>query len=303
MVTKSTVTDLCERVNYSDIVQELTTVQELSERVPISEHSGVLSECSRWNDLKVFVKTLTVDDPDALARFRHEARVAASLQHPQVVPLLATTPTQLIFPYLPGGTLREALQGGPMTVGQATEVTLGVLGAVVYMHSVGVTHHDLKPENVLLLGGQPKWDAVRIIDFGMSHSRDLPLDIHSGTRMGTPHFMAPEQFRGVRGDSRSDIYSVGVLLFDCLAGYPPFDDALGWLAGINTERLDLPGPQELQDVIAAALARDPADRPATAAEMQRLLVQARTALGLPALEQPAAEPEQDQPERPVRNAL
>ncbi|GGL76894.1 serine/threonine protein kinase [Deinococcus aerolatus] len=272
-----------KHLTYSKAVQELTHSQELESRTPLAERGGVRSEAARWRGQPVFVKTLMVDDPDARARFHHEGRVAASLSHPGIVPLLASSPTQLLFPFIEGGTLRERLEGGPLSVEQATEVTLGLLFGVMYLHGQGVTHQDLKPENVLLAGGRAGRDAVRIIDFGMSHARHLPLDIHSGTRMGTPHFMAPEQFYGMRGDARSDLYSLGVLLFDCLAGMPPYQDALGWLAGIHTNRAELPGPDALHPLLRCALARDPAQRPHSAPAMLRLLCLARQELGLSAL--------------------
>ena len=261
-------------------MQELTHTPTLSIRQAISEQSGVRCESALWQGRPVFVKTLGVDDPGALARFQHEGRVAASLRHPQIVSPLSTFETQLIFPFVQGGTLRDCLMRGALDAEQATEVALGVLNAVAYLHAQGITHHDLKPENVLLAGGEPGFWNVRVIDFGMSHSRELPLDIHSGTRMGTPHFMAPEQFRGVRGDPRSDLYSVGVLLFDCLAGYPPFEDALGWLAGLHQNLAPLPGPEVLHPLLSSTLARDPARRPGSATELRSGLCQARHSLGL-----------------------
>lgn len=261
-------------------MQELADNLALTARQAISEQSGVRCESALWKGCPVFVKTLTVDDPDALARFQHEGRVAASLGHPQIVSPLAVSGTQLVFPFVEGGTLRDCLLRGTLSAGQATEVALGVLNAVSYLHAQGITHHDLKPENVLLVGGEPHFWNVRVVDFGMSHARHLPLDIHSGTRMGTPHFMAPEQFRGVRGDPRSDLYSVGVLLFDCLAGSPPFDDPLGWLAGLHQNLAPLPGPAALHAVLHTTLARDPAQRPGSAHELRFQLCQARLQLGL-----------------------
>lgn len=270
------------------VVEELPTVQEMHGRVRLTEQSGVSSESAVWNGRPVFVKVLNVDDPQALARFRHEGRVAASLTHPLIVPLLASTPRQLIFPLLEGGTLRERLERGALDVAQATEVTAGVLSAVAYMHAVGVTHHDLKPENVLVIDGQASSSAVRVVDFGMSHSVHLPLDIHSGTRMGTPHFMAPEQFLGRRGDPRSDLYSVGVLLFDCLAGHPPFDDAFAWLSGWQEVLEVFPGPAALHDLMRSAMSRDPSARPETAGAMLRALLEARRSLALPDLNLPVS---------------
>lgn len=260
-------------------MQELRDIPGLSALEPLSEHGGVRCASSVWRGRAVFVKTLTVDYPDAIVRFQHEGRVASSLTHPLVVSPLAVTTRQLVFPFIEGGTLRDRLDRGPLSPEDATEVALGVLNAVEYLHAQGVTHHDVKPENILLYRGQPAFWNVRVIDFGMSHSKALPLDIHSGTRMGTPHFMAPEQFRGIRGDLRSDLYSVGVLLFDCLAGHPPFEDALGWLAGLHDVLAPLPGPEILHPLLLSAMHRDPRQRPDSAEMLRRDLCRARQALG------------------------
>jgi len=237
----------------------------------LARRGGVQSEAGEWGGQAVFVKTLVTPDPEVARRFQHEGDIAAALDHPQVVPLLARRPSQLIFAWQTGGTLRERLEAGPLRPAEALGVVDGLLAAVGHLHARGVTHHDLKPENVLLLGGQTRGSSVRLTDFGMSHSRLLPADVHQDTRLGTPHFMAPEQFRGVRGDPRSDLYSVGALLFDCLAGQPPYADPLGWLTGLTDERAPLPGPPEVHGVLCAALSRDPADRPASAPELRSAL--------------------------------
>jgi serine/threonine protein kinase len=262
-------------------VQDLSDLPSPGTLEPLSEHAGVLCAAGMWRARRVFVKTLTIDDPDAALRFQHEGRVAASLDHPLIVSPLALSEQQLIFPFVAGGTLRDRLELGPLAPEQATEVVLGILHAVTYLHEQGVTHHDIKPENILLSGGEPRFWNVRLIDFGMSHSRALPLDIHSGTRMGTPHFMAPEQFRGVRGDPRSDVYSVGVLLFDCLSGHLPFEDALGWLAGLHDRLAPLPGPAELHPLLRSALSRVPTERPASAEALRLEVCRARRLLGYP----------------------
>ena len=256
----------------------------------LGQSHGVQAGTARWQERLVFVKRLISSDPDTAARFAHEGQVAAYLDHPLVAPLLHHTHTDLIYPFIPGGTLRDLARCGPMTPDEATSVVWGILQAVAHLHSRGVVHHDLKPENVMLCRGKPSADAVRLIDFGMSYARHLPLDIHSGTRMGTPHFMAPEQFHGERGDPRSDLYSVGVLLFDCLAGHPPYEDALGWLVGITENRAELPGPKALHPVMLSAIQRSREARPQTVQEMQALLRAARRALGLSDLPFQAAGP-------------
>lgn len=258
----------------------LLPTQAIGDLNPVGQRAGVQSAVGVWKDRPVFVKSLSSGDPETTARFQHEGEVASFLDHPNVVPLLAMTESQLIFDFVQGGTLRDLARCGPMTPDEATAVTWGVLRATEYMHSRGVIHQDLKPENVMLLSGEPAAHHVRVMDFGMSHARHLHLDIHSGTRMGTPHFMAPEQFQGVRGDPRSDLYSVGVLLFDCLAGHPPYEDALGWLVGISENRAELPGPPELHPVMQTAIQRELAARPQSATEMLETLREARRALNL-----------------------
>ncbi|MEF2280044.1 serine/threonine-protein kinase [Deinococcus sp. YIM 134068] len=262
-------------------MQELRASQPIARPRVLTARGGVQSVVGEWRGQEVFVKTLLAGTPEATLRFGHEGEIAASLDHPLVVPLLARTPRQLIFPFVPGRTLREVIEDGPLSTDAALCVVSGVLRAVGHLHARGVTHHDLKPENVLLRDDRARGEAVRLVDFGMSHSRALPSDIHDGTRMGTPHFMAPEQFRGVRGDPRSDLYSVGVLLFDCLAGHPPYEDALGWLVGLSDDLAPLPGPPEVHPIMRAALQRDPEDRPASAGEMLAALKNAEDALRPP----------------------
>lgn len=259
---------------------ELLPIQSIERLNVLGHRVGVESASGYWREQPVFIKSLHSSDPETTARFQHEGEVAAYLSHPLIVPMLARTETQLIYDFVPGGTLRDLARCGPMTPQEATAVTWGVLRATQYMHSRGVVHQDLKPENVMLLRGEPTDHTVRIMDFGMSHAAHLTLDIHSGTRMGTPHFMAPEQFQGVRGDVRSDLYSVGVLLFDCLAGHPPFEDAMGWLVGISENRAEFPGPPELHPVMQAAIQRDRQARPQSADVMLELLRRARQQLGL-----------------------
>lgn len=249
----------------------------------IGQRSGVQTMLAVLEGETVFVKTLLTGDAETAALFHHEGDVVLRLYHPGIVPLLQCTESQLVFQYIPGGTLRDLARCGPMTAEEASEVTWAVLRIAEYIHAQGVVHQDIKPENVLLLGGNPTLESVRLTDFGMSHAQHLQLDIHSGTRMGTPHFMAPEQFQGVRGDPRSDLYSIGVLLFDCLAGHPPYEDALGWLVGISENRAEFPGPAALHSVMKASIQRERSDRPESATEMLELLRVARRQLGFPEL--------------------
>lgn len=232
----------------------------------LGQRSGVQTGRGSWQGQSVFFKRL--QDPEVAERFWHEVQVNQSLASPLFLKPLASSRDTLILPYQRGGTLRDLARCGPLDPAAALDVVCGILLALEDLHASGITHHDLKPENILLAQGQTQAEAVRLIDFGMSHARHLRLDIHSGTRMGTPHFMAPEQFRGVRGDHRSDLYSAGVLLFDCLAGHPPYEDALGWLLGVSAGDMQWPGPEPLHVIMQKAMQRLPEDRYQSAAEMR-----------------------------------
>lgn len=225
----------------------------------LHERYGVRLERSEWRGQQVLIKSLTCDTPELGARFHREGEIAARLSHPNVVPLLAHTETQLIFRFIPGGDLRAHLDRGVLEPTEAIDIIRGVLSAVGHAHARGVTHLDLKPENILLENGR-----VRVTDFGLSHDRALPRITARGDRLGTPHYMAPEQFRGVRTDPRSDLYSAGAILFECLAGGPPYRDPLSWLAGIKDERAPLPFPVVLHPLLESALSRDPERRPSSA---------------------------------------
>ncbi len=235
--------------------------------MPLGFRGGVEHMRGTWQGQNVFMKILGSSDPEGQERFSHEGLINGRLSHRLLVPLLAQSERQLVFPFVEGCTLRERIEAGPVAPAEAVQVMTGLLEIVGYLHAQGVTHHDLKPENVMLSGGRLEAQAVRLIDLGMAHDRQAKGDTHAGTRMGTPHFMAPEQFQGVRGDHRSDLYALGVLFWDALAGQPPYADPLNWLLGNPAMRGPLPQPQALQPLLDRCLHRDPADRFQSADEM------------------------------------
>ncbi|AFZ68902.1 serine/threonine-protein kinase [Deinococcus peraridilitoris] len=226
----------------------------------LQERLGTRVERAVWRGEQVLVKTLTSDDPEMIMRFQREGDIAARLStHPNIVPLLGHTRTQLIYRFIEGGDLRCKFERGVLEVREAVDLMRGLMAAIGHAHARGITHLDLKPENILLEGGR-----VRVTDFGLSHDRAAPRITRLGERFGTPHYMPPEQYKGVRNDPRSDLYSAGVILFEALAGTPPYRDPFSWLAGIRDERVPLPHPQALHPLLEMALARDPARRPSSA---------------------------------------
>jgi eukaryotic-like serine/threonine-protein kinase len=165
-------------------------------------------------------------DAEVAERFRREAEAAAKLVHPHICPILDYGATQdvvfTVMPLFEGGSLADLIQktryvDPARTAGIATQIAC----ALDYAHRRGVVHRDVKPDNVLF---DEDGNAV-LTDFGIATARFHGRLTASGRAMGTPHYMSPEQAMGKLVDGRSDIYAVGVLLYEALVGYPPFDGA------------------------------------------------------------------------------
>jgi tRNA A-37 threonylcarbamoyl transferase component Bud32 len=162
-------------------------------------------------------------DPNALERLRREVVVSRRVQHPGVVRVhdLVTDGDRaaVVQELVEGASLAELIaRQGPLPVARTVGVARGVLEALAACHEKGILHRDLKPSNVLLEAG----DRVRLIDFGIAKVGLLTTVTHTGAVLGTPGYQAPEVLRGERPDLRADLYGVGILLFEMLAGQPPF---------------------------------------------------------------------------------
>lgn len=224
----------------------------------ISQQGLVRVELAQWRGRLVVVKRLLGFSPEATRRLEREAEVVRKLHHENVVPLVATIDGALVYAYVPGVNLAEVLAEGPLPVTRALKVVRDLLRALEHAHASGVIHCDVKPSNVLIRG-----ERALLTDFGFA--KDVALASITGDQqlLGTPNYMAPEQFRGVRTDHRSDLYGVGALLYHALTGEPPYgSQVLRFLTG--DERVVLaPLPNEaawLQPFLDHALARDPERR-------------------------------------------
>src|SRR5215204_5145348 len=178
---------------------------------------------------RVVVKVLAPELAEGLSaeRFAREVRLAARLQHPNVVPVLAAGagPDGLpyyVMPFIDGLSLRERLAAGPLPITEALAVLRDMARALAYAHSQGVVHRDIKPENVLLTGG-----AAVVADFGIAKALSAAAGVGTkltqfGMTVGTPAYIAPEQAAGDDVDHRADLYAWGVIAYELLARKHPF---------------------------------------------------------------------------------
>ncbi len=182
-------------------------------------------------------------DADRVARFRQEARAASALNHPNIITIYEVGEFEgvhfIATEFIEGRTLRHCLQAAGMPLGEALELTIQIAGALAAAHDEGITHRDIKPENVMV---RPD-GYVKVLDFGLAkltEKSDPKIDASKvdkeaatmllaqtdpGTVMGTVTYMSPEQARGLRVDARSDIFSLGVMLYEMVTGRPPFEGA------------------------------------------------------------------------------
>ena len=219
-------------------------------------------------------------DPEALARFRREAQAAASLVHPNVVAVYDYGESgdlyYIVLELLPGPTLREFLRAkGPLSTGRAVAIAGQILAGLQAAHARGLVHRDVKPQNVLF--GED--GAVKVADFGIARALSAPALTSVGEAIGTAHYLSPEQARGEPAGPASDVYSTGVVLYEMLAGAPPFDGDTNLALALKHISAEPPllasvaphVPPALSTVVHRALAKDPAERFAGAGEMAAAL--------------------------------
>jgi len=180
--------------------------------------------------LKVLA-TSVLADPERLIRFTQEARTTALINHPNIVAVFDVGSDEghpfVVSELLRGGTLRARMKGAALPVPIAVSYALEIARGLIAAHHLGVVHRDLKPENVFVTDDGP----LKILDFGLAKCRNETLGLpddsskstQPGTIMGTVGYMAPEQVRGAAVDERADIFSLGVMLYEMVAGVPPFE--------------------------------------------------------------------------------
>lgn len=208
-------------------------------------------------------------DPILFDRFRREAAIGEKLNHPAVMRVYGgekRSHMYMVMEWCEGRLLREILSHGRITHERAIRIAIKILNALEYIHEQGVFHRDLKPENIMV----DEHDNLKLIDFGIagdSGARRLTFANLTST-LGTADYISPEQVKGKRGDGRSDIYSMGIILYEMLTGRLPFSGSSP-MEVMNDRLLNHPVPPaiadsrispQIQEVLYRALERDPQNR-------------------------------------------
>jgi len=248
-------------------------------------------------DREVAVKLIppTMLNPDTEQRFQHEAKLVAQMDHPAIVSIYDFGYDEgslfFVMPIVKGMTLSSLLRESTLSLGDVIDIGIRVAEALDYSHvprgedqTKGVVHRDIKPENIMVLRDDDGL-RVRVMDFGVARIATEERITKTGTIVGTPAYLSPEQVAAKSVDSRSDIYSLGVVLYECVVGQPPFSgDIQSILYRIVNEFPQPPRAmgasidEELQQLILACLAKDPAKRPQRASEVATALKRYREKL-------------------------
>src|SRR5919206_3506536 len=273
----------------------MTTPRLLSDRYELGDTLGYggMSEVHRGVDKRlgrdVAVKVLRADlarDPQFQLRFRREAQNAAALNHPAIVAVYDTGEVHsefgplpyIVMEYVDGHTLREIVKTqGPLSQQRVIEVMADVCAALDFSHKHGIIHRDVKPANIMI----NRAGAVKVMDFGIARALGEGQNVtQTAAVIGTAQYLSPEQARGEAVDARSDVYAAGCVLFELIAGEPPFTGDSPVAVAYQHVRED-PAPPSHQNpdvspaldaVVLKAMSKNPANRYQSAAEIRSDLV-------------------------------
>ena len=245
------------------------------------------------------IRAEDADNDDTAERLRREGRAASAMGDPNIVDITdfgldEDGGVYMVMEWLEGQTIREILNEGPMPTEQALDLAAQTASGLSAAHSIGVVHRDVKPENLMVVEGKDGVPLLKILDFGIAKvaGRELEKLTRTGTIVGTPAYMSPEQARGEPVDARSDVYSLGCVIYELFTGEPPFSspsvmevvlmhvDAEPTLPSVSAPMRQI--PTAVDQVIMRCLAKEPADRyPSMSALRSDLLKLADGGLALP----------------------
>ena len=215
-----------------------------------------------------FLRPSLADCAEVVQRFHAEARTLAQLIHPNIAVLYCLMREgehlAMVMEYVEGRTFGQLLDSGPLPLGRAIPLLLQALEGIGHAHAAGVIHRDIKPSNLMLAGN----GGVKVMDFGVARCLGTVRQTRDGHMIGTAQYMSPEQVRGLESDARSDVYALGVLAYEMVTGFVPFDSESEYeLCRAQVEDDPRPPrtlapdlPPDLEKVILRALEKDPADR-------------------------------------------
>ncbi len=220
----------------------------------------------------------TLLSPETEQRFQREAQLVAQMDHPAVVPIFDFGKHEgsmfFVMPVVQGTNLRWFQREGVLTLGEVIDIGIQVAEALEYSHSRGVIHRDIKPENIMVVREDGGRVRVRIMDFGLARGATESRITKTGTIAGTLSYMSPEQVAASGVDHRSDIYSLGTVLYECLTGEPPFSGELQSILYRIVHEIPQPPRslgadinEDLEAVILTCIAKDPGKRPQRASEV------------------------------------
>ena len=241
----------------------------------IHENGGVVA-------LKV-IKPGLVADANTARRFAREARAAGEVKHPHLIEVIDAGDVDAIgylaMHYVPGKSLDDRIRDhGPLPVDDMTKIVGQIASALDALHAAGLVHRDVKPSNILL----DEERGALLTDFGLAKRRDYSMLTAPGQMLGTLDYIAPEMLRGSEPGASADLYALGCVVFECLAGIPPFGGRNVFEVGMAHLGDPPPGPcegrddapAELSRAVLAALAKRPDERPASATAYAQLLLAA-----------------------------
>lgn len=263
-------------------------------------------------DRKVALKVLRPDrvtSEDFVARFLKEARAIGRLSHPQIVTVFDVGEDKgtiyIAMEYLEGKSFDKVVRSGRLTVPQSIDIAGQVAEALDYAHGKGIVHRDIKPSNIILTQG----NKVKLTDFGIARIEDLSVghQTQAGEILGTPIYMAPEQVAGKRVDRRSDLYALGVILYEMIAGRRPFtgSNIAAIFRSITLDEPEPPStidpflPKSISELIMKSLAKRPDDRFQTGRQMADAL----RAAADQGQKTPKPADEKDEPAKPAKRTF